>query len=126
MPLGLFHGMTLRACLEPSVFGATIEEMVVPVPLRATDVFLAGTRHFDPPERQYMLEKGMAYRTPTILTRVHGNNGGSSSGGASAKLVSYNGGKQQTEGGVLSSETLQHIHVVQQWRGLGLPAGAAP
>lgn len=104
---GHFNDMSLRACLEPSLFGL---EAVVPVPLRPAEAVLAGASSINQPEKRFMQEKGMIHCTPEVLTRAH-----------RGRIVAYDGGLGSGAGqhiGALSSETLQHIGVVQQWRGL--------
>jgi len=92
-PSGLFHGMALRACLEPAAFAM---ERVVPVPLLPGQTILAGTRSIDGPEQRFLLEKGMVNLPPASLD----HSGGGSDRGRSAL-----------------ADALEHISVLQQWRG---------
>ena len=66
-PSGLFHGMALRACLEPVLFGGTMACQTVPQPVSHAHVVLAGTRSLDQPERSYLAEHNMSYLPPGCL-----------------------------------------------------------
>ena len=65
-PSGYFHGMALRAVLEPALFGAAMEALV-PVPALPAQAVLGGVRSVDSPERERMAELQMTLLSPDCL-----------------------------------------------------------
>jgi arginase len=64
-PSGHFHGMVLRTLLGegPDAFVQELRR-----PLDPAQVFLAGTRDLDPPEREFVARAGIAVTTPEAFT----------------------------------------------------------